>query len=268
MKILRPSFRACRRDAPAFTLLELLVTMGVVSLLLALVVPAIKGMSGAADLTGAAYTIQGALDQARMYAVANNTYTWVGFFEEDNTQPSQTPAVPGVGRVVIATMASRDGTRIYNKAQAAAGTLSTQTLPASRLVVIGKPIKVNNVHIFNAAAQTIGARAAGIIKDQNIVGLTSQPLFFSMQYPQTNAGAEYTFGVRPVRTAAGVPVANGMVQFSPRGEAISDAGPLIVPATVLEIAIQEAHGNRIDPGANVIALNISGLTGQTTLFRP
>ncbi|XHR27099.1 MAG: Tfp pilus assembly protein FimT/FimU [Chthoniobacteraceae bacterium] len=267
MKTLRPIFRARRRSASAFTLLELLVTLGVVSLLFALVAPAIKGMTSAADLTRAAYTIQGALDQARMYAVANNTYTWVGFFEEDNAQPSQTPAVPGVGRVVIALVASRDGSRIYNKAQASAGNPSAQALPSSRLVLISKPIKLNNVHIFNAASQSIGTRAAGVIKDQNIVGLTSLPLLFSMQYPLVGT-AGYTFGVRPVGSSGGVPVANGIVQFNPRGEALSDAGPVIVPAPVLEIAIKEAHGNRTAAGANVIALNISGLTGQTTLFRP
>ncbi len=267
MKTLWPISRAFRRSASAFTLLELLVTLGVVSMLFALVVPAIKGMTSAADLTRAAYTIQGALDQARMYAVANNTYTWVGFFEEDNAQVSQTPAVPGVGRVVIALVASRNGTRIYNKAQASAGNPSVQALPASQLVVIGKPIKLNNVHIFNASSRAIGARAAGVIQDQNIVGLTSQPLLFSMQYPLVGT-ARYTFGVRPIGSSGGVQVANGIVQFNPRGEAICDAGPIIVPAPVLEIAIKEAHGNRAASGANVIALNISGLTGQTTLFRP
>jgi Tfp pilus assembly protein FimT len=267
MKTFPPSFRACRSGASAFTLLELLVTLGVVSVIFALVTPAIKGMTSSADLTRAAYTIQGALDQARMYAVANNTYTWVGFSEEDNAQPSQSPAVPGVGRVVIVMMASRDGTRIYDKTQALVGSPSPQVLSPSRLVLIGKPIKLNNVHIFNAASQQVGTRAAGIIKDQNIVGLTSQPLFFSMQYPLVGTEG-YTFGVRPVRSSGGMPVANGIVQFNPRGEAISDAGPLIVPAAVLEIAIKEAHGKRAATGANVIALNISGLTGQTTLFRP
>src|SRR4029077_7754580 len=85
----------------AFTLIELLIVVGIMGLLLVLIAPAFTYIKGGTDVTTTAYTIKGALDTARTYAKANNTYTWVGFFEEDASQSSTNPATAGNGRVVI-----------------------------------------------------------------------------------------------------------------------------------------------------------------------
>src|SRR6266581_5858922 len=85
-----------RRLPSGFTLIELLVVIGVIILLTALLTPVFTNLKGAGDVTSAAYTIKGVLEQARTYAMANNTYTWVGFFEEDVS--NSTPAVAGNGR--------------------------------------------------------------------------------------------------------------------------------------------------------------------------
>src|SRR5204862_7250239 len=95
------------RDAESirgFTLLELLIVVGIIGLLLVLMAPAFTYIRGGTDVTSAAYTIKGALDTARTYAKANNTYTWVGFYEEDVS--SSTPGTAGIGRVVMETVAS------------------------------------------------------------------------------------------------------------------------------------------------------------------
>ena len=65
-----------------FTLLELFIVVGIIAILLVLLAPAFTTIKSAGDVTSAAYTIKGALDTARTYAKANNTYTWVGFYEE------------------------------------------------------------------------------------------------------------------------------------------------------------------------------------------
>src|SRR6266853_20295 len=102
----------CRGDRRrAFTLIEMLVVMGIIAILMALLAPAFTSLKSAGDVTGAAYTIKGVLDTARTYAKANNTYTWVGFFEEDVS--STTPGAAGVGRLVVSVVASNDGTIIY-----------------------------------------------------------------------------------------------------------------------------------------------------------
>src|SRR5436309_1266547 len=97
-----------------FTLLELLIVLGIVAMLMLLLAPAFTTIKSSGDVTSAAYTVKGVLDTARTYAKANNTYTWVGFFEEDVSQPSNIPAAAGTGRVVMSIVASNDGTIIYD----------------------------------------------------------------------------------------------------------------------------------------------------------
>src|SRR5438874_11614357 len=104
---------SCKQSS--FTLIELMVVIAIVTLLTALLTPAFKNLKSAGDVTSAAYTVKGVLDQARTYAKANSTYTWVGFFEEDVSQPSTTPqATAGIGRIVISVVASNHGNNIYN----------------------------------------------------------------------------------------------------------------------------------------------------------
>src|SRR5205814_4328762 len=74
-----------RRLTSGFTLIELLVVIGIIILLTALLTPAFTNLKSAGDVTSAAYSIKGVLDQARAYAMANNTYTWVGLYEENTT---------------------------------------------------------------------------------------------------------------------------------------------------------------------------------------
>src|SRR5205823_6444976 len=97
-----------------FTLLELLIVVGIIGLLMVLIAPAFTYIKGGTDVTSAAYTIKGVLDTARTYAKANNTYTWVGFYEENVANPaSPNSDTPAVGRLVISIIASKDGTMLY-----------------------------------------------------------------------------------------------------------------------------------------------------------
>src|SRR6266436_4842765 len=109
-------FNVSTLQPPAgFTLLELLIVVGIIGLLLVLIAPAFTTIKGGSDVTSAAYTIKGVLDTARTYAKANNTYAWVGFKEVDVSQDaSVSPQISGTGRVAIAIVASKDGTRGYD----------------------------------------------------------------------------------------------------------------------------------------------------------
>src|SRR5437764_11904928 len=121
-----------RERVSAFTLIELLVVMAIIAILLLLVAPAFTNIKGGRAVTSAAYTIKGVLDTARTYAKANNTYTWVGFYEEDVSQPSTSPATGGIGRLVMSISASKDGTKTYDPTN-----LGQQDLTSS-LVQVGK----------------------------------------------------------------------------------------------------------------------------------
>src|SRR5207245_4920047 len=104
--------KSCKQSG--FSLMELMLVIAVMIIVAAFIAPAFTSIKGAGDVTNAAYTIKGVLEQARTHAMANDTYTWVGFYEEDASKASTNPATAGPGRVVISTVASRDGTRVYD----------------------------------------------------------------------------------------------------------------------------------------------------------
>src|SRR5437773_2892534 len=127
-----------------FTLLELLIVVGIIALLMVLIAPAFTTIKGGSDVTSAAYTIKGVLDTARTYAKANNTYIWVGFYEEDVSQSSVIPAPDRrctgcVGRDVISVVASKDGTNVYGS--------SNGTIDPTKLTQVGKLTKLENIHL-------------------------------------------------------------------------------------------------------------------------
>lgn len=66
-----------RRAPRAFTLVELLSVMGIISVLLAVTIPALKGLHGAGSRKSAVRTLMGALDQARMLAISDGRATYV-----------------------------------------------------------------------------------------------------------------------------------------------------------------------------------------------
>src|SRR6476660_1433857 len=133
-----------RERACAFTLLELLIVMGIVALLMVLIAPAFTGIKGGTDVTNAAYTIKGVLDTARTYAKANNAYTWVGFYEENAPDPSSSPANPGTGRIVMSIIASKDGTMVYTGNLPSSVTLDGPPNQTA-LIQVGKLTKIDNV---------------------------------------------------------------------------------------------------------------------------
>src|SRR5256885_13884133 len=109
-----PTIANHARRSFGFTLIELLIVIVIIAVLLVLIAPAFTTIKGGTDVTSAAYTIKGMLETARTYAKANNTYTWVGFYEEDVSQSSTSPATAGTGRIVMSIVASKDGTTVYN----------------------------------------------------------------------------------------------------------------------------------------------------------
>jgi prepilin-type N-terminal cleavage/methylation domain-containing protein len=248
-----------------FSLIELLVVMALIGLLVALTIPAMNSIKGAGNVTKAAYDIAGALEQARAYAMANNTYTWVGFFEEDASQPSATPATAGTGRLVLSFVASKDGSTVYTNVVSPAA-----TIPPGGFVQIGKLIKIDNVHLKSAIADdpvfpigkgtgaTFDARPA-VAWDTAKIGDTSPPdSLRPIQYPVGAATpaptAQYTF--------------KKLIQFNPLGEArVNNNNYSLKPA--VEIGLQPSRGTVPDTNSkNVIAIQITGIAGRVNIYRP
>lgn len=268
----------------AFTLIELLVVISIMAILIALGAANIPGLMGAQSVTGNGYALADLLEAARTFALANNTYVWVGFFEEDGSQPSQTPAVSGTGRVIISVVASPSGTR-YNENSI------TGTLPAAfgagapsnivSLIQLNKVVRLNNSHLVanNGSAQPV----------RPIVPLAYQVGDIAGQAPKNATGAfalhvgspsgnptTFTYPLVPGASPAQYSFAK-IIEFNSQGEAskidenvISGPGP----QGAMEIALQPTHGSAISPaysGANqnkaAIAIQVQGLTGQVRVYR-
>ena len=260
-----------------FTLLELLIIIGVIGVLLSLIAPAFTTIKSGTDVTSAAYAIKGALDAARTYAKANNTYTWIGFYEEDVSQPTTNPPTAGVGRVVISIVASKNGTNVYG--------LGNGAIDPTKLTQIGKLTKIENIHLplfaicqSNCTGETFDTRPAvqndptagynySRFGELNAAPPNTAPYTtpYNFQYPVGNPApaAQYTF--------------SKLLQFSPRGESRVNGDSYDI-RRVVEIGLIQTHGAVTPPpsgggtgGPNftgdLIAVQINGFAGDVRIYR-
>jgi type II secretory pathway pseudopilin PulG len=270
-------------------LLELLIVIGIIAVLLVLLAPAFTNIKSAGDVTSAAYTIKGALDTARTYAKANNTYTWVGFYEEDVSVPSVTPApdprCPScVGRLVMSIVASKNGTHL-GADQNSSATGTENFIDPTQLSQVGKLVKIDNIHlplftVGTGTGDTFDARPsptpdpfvgynASRFGELNAAAPNTAPYDttnngltkFPFQYPVTNPAPAWQYRFR--RT----------LRFSPSGECrINSTYDM---RSVVEVGLLQTHGNVTptpspSPGqypGNVAAVQITGLGGNVKVYQ-
>jgi len=270
-----------RRLTSGFTLIELLVVIGVVILLTALLIPAFTNLKSAGDVTSAGYTIKGVLEQARTYAMANNTYTWVGFYEEDVSQPSTNPPTPGVGRLVISIVAAKDGVQGFDPTAVAS---ATNRLDIARLIQVGKLTKIDNVHLplfaipTGTPGNTFDTRPA--VQNDPVVGYNDS------RFGELNASPPNTAPVSnngsskfPFQYPVGNPIPTAQytftktLQFDSRGEARINSSYDV--RAVIEIGLLPTHGN-VAPTptpsagnyiANAVAVQLNGVAGNVKVYR-
>lgn len=272
-----------RERISAFTLLELLIVIGIIALLLVLIAPAFTSLKGAGDVTSAAYTIKGVLDTARTYAKANNTYSWVGFFEEDISNPPN----PGTGRLMMSIVASKDGNNLgADPSSNATGT--ENWIDPTQLTQVGKLVKIDNIHLplFNICAncrgETFDTRPS--VQQDPVVGYNASRFGelnalppntapydtinngltkFPFQYPVGNPAPPRQYSFR--RT----------LRFNPRGECRINSTYDV--RKIVEIGLLQTHGTTIPPGTgtgslinydgNVAAVQITGFGGHVKIYR-
>ena len=250
-----------RERASAFTLLELLIVIAIIALLMVLIAPAFTYIKGGTDVTSAAYTIKGVLDTARTYAKANNTYTWVGLYEEDVSQSSTNPATAGTGRLVISIVASKNGTMLYT------GNLTNSVIldgPPNQtaLIQIGKLTKIDNVHLKGFAAAT-STPPPDTFDTRPVVTSTAAQIGDNNFPPNPALTFHY-----PVGTSPGQYPFTKVIQFSPRGEAVVTNNSYTF-APFSEIGVEPTHGAAVPastPG-NVVAIQFNGFAGGVKIYR-
>ncbi len=240
---------------------ELLAVIAIMVLMMAFVGPVIRGLKGSRDIVSNTYNIAGTLEQARAFAMANNTYTWVGFFEEDGAAPSPTAlttngAAAGVGRVVTCIFASKDGQRYT-------GTNPTHlAVTATNIAVVGNVRKYEGTHLVTSADNLTAAPAASrdsfgpqISTNGTEIAPLSTSIAAEAKYPVAGTTANYKF--------------KRFVEFNPYGEAnlLDRAVVDFPPAQWIGLGLRRANGQAPDPNP-VANIFVEGLTGRVHVFLP
>jgi type II secretory pathway pseudopilin PulG len=274
-----------------FTLLELLIVVGIIATLMVLMAPAFTYIKGGTDVTSAAYTIKDVFDTARTYAKANNTYTWVGFYEEDVSQASPVqapdPRCTGcVGRLVMSIVASTDGTNLG--ADISSGATGTENfIDATRLTQVGKLVKIENIHLplfalGTGTGDTFDARPSPIpVADASFsrFGELNALPPITAPYEVTNGGLTQF----PFQYPVGNPVPTWQYRFR-RTLRFSPTGECRINSTydvrrMVELGLLQTHGiatpsARSGGGTsfatwdgNVVAVQITGFGGNVKIYR-
>jgi len=238
-----------RRASRAFTLVELLVVIAIMAIMAAVAVPALKGLNAAGQFNKSIRQITATIDQARSYAVAQNTYVWVMIYSYAGT----TSTLPSV---YLAAYASNDGTDPV-------GVGTTQGI---------------DTDLAQGYPDSKGTTFSPIFRWQSFASL-----YFSMPTaasPSSGASPASPF----VQPATGsphytlqasnqiIPTLQAVIEFLPSGGVQVNAAPdttALVPATALvfQPVLGSAGGNPVYDTRNIATIWINGLTGLTTVYR-
>ena len=244
--------------------------IGIVALMMVLLVPAVVNMKGAGDMTNGTYAIASVLEQARAYAMGNNTYVWVGFFEEDANAASTDPATAGNGRVVLSTVASMDGTCVYDPNSS----VNPDPIDRTMLRQVNKLVKLDNIHLqiltdgtgtggnFDGRP-TVDSDAFTGTRSSKIGNINATPVSESSPPTNTKFPFHYPLSVDPTSAQY---TFRKTIQFSPRGEAsINSTYDL---RRVSEIGVVPTRGNTVlADNANISAIQFSGIAGNFRVYR-
>jgi prepilin-type N-terminal cleavage/methylation domain-containing protein len=240
-----------------FTLIELIVVISIMAFLMLLGAPAFNMISGSRDVSQSASDITSTLESARAYAMANNTYVFVGISEVNGlNSTSEVNQNTGIGRLVMIVVASKDGTNNYD--------MSNQWQGEGNLQPISRPKVFNKIHMadFSGMTTNAGPMASRIeISSAESLGSSQVGAQSLFSWPLGTSSTQYNF--------------YKVIQFDPRGTATLQSGA--TPSGMsqwVEIGLQEAKGNVVPVSiqdvskGNIAAIQIDGVTGSVRVYRP
>jgi prepilin-type N-terminal cleavage/methylation domain-containing protein len=221
-------------SASGFSLTELLVVIAIMAMLTVIGLPALSALSTSGGMNETVAELGGLLDQARQYAVAQNTYVWVAFYPNTSATEGNT--------LTVAIVASKDGTDPSPWADY--GTIPSDTLGLMGRVKTFKQIKLSDAGAFTADLISTLPTSPAVDSANNLADNTA---VFHIKLPGATAATSFTRAI----------------QFTPRGEVRNNSNPI----DIVEFGVQPQKHTTSD-AHNVAVIRINGTTGQTLVYRP
>ncbi|HEY0256567.1 MAG TPA: prepilin-type N-terminal cleavage/methylation domain-containing protein [Candidatus Methylacidiphilales bacterium] len=210
-----------------FSLVELLCVIAIVSVLASATAPSIMGMLSGDQLTNNVYQLGGLVQQARVTAVTQHTYVWLGF---SSTTKDGSPAV------VVAMVSGNSG-------------LSTD-LNNSNYRLATKLVALKNVKL---AALTDYKSLPGYDTTDNPTDAGAQSYTFTMSIPGNTAakfGSVIAFGP------------DGQANVTQTGGSLPPGGSLQLVQCV-GLGLDASPSNKL----RAAAIQVHGLSGQVSILR-
>jgi Tfp pilus assembly protein FimT len=274
-------------------MLVVLVIMSILSVLIAVSFSSILSSSYDSELAN----FQSLLTRARAYAVANNSYVFVGIQEIDSTVSAnatpQTPLLNG-GAIMVAVITTSDGSRGYDPTatklsttttpptvgsattvpdptylNSSSGTTSTGLVAATPVIVT--PIeRFDNLHIIACPS---GQNNNLVFPKNTPLQQTSLPAIgkvLNLGNP-SGAASSLTFSWPPGSAASVAKYTfSEVIQFNPQGEAQVINGPNVDGLLqYIEIDLETMHGKALPnpQSPNNSTIVIDGVSGSVRIFR-
>ncbi len=208
--------------------MELLVVMAIMGVLLGLVGIAFSNLGRSGALNKSASDIAGILEMARAQAMSQNTHVWVGF---KNLQEGN------VDSVLVGVVGSKNGTSDED----------------GDVVQLGRIRRFENLQIVSGLPNETdtGAERPAVSSGNYLLDGESTRSF------SVGSGTnKVDFDPADDDTA--------VIQFNSRGEA--RMGDTL--RRIIEIGLQTSIGDKIINEENFAAIQVGGLTGSVSLYRP
>jgi Tfp pilus assembly protein FimT len=211
---------------------ELLTVLAIAAILAGLTLPALGSLMKARSFDQNLATLSGTLEQARQYAVAQNTYVWVAFALDSAN-----------ARVDVAVFASPDGTDSSTSWTGTPGAGSTTLVPIAKI----------QTFTFTNLVSPNGTSTARTVAPASIPSSVGQPL--------NNSTASFTITLPGQSSTT---TFNYALQFTPSGEARIQDG---TPVDFIEFAVQSMKAAGVTNAKNGAVIQVNGLTGENRIYR-
>jgi type II secretory pathway pseudopilin PulG len=226
--------------------------MGIIILLAALVIPAMNTIKGAGDITKTASDLSDLIQQARAYAMGNNTYVYLGLKEVDQMAGGYTD---GKGQIIAAIIASKTGQRPLSTPGSTTPTaLSNDT---NTITALSRLQRFDNTHLAGSVSEINTSGGMTNMATANTADLGATDATTTFQWPVGNPKTTF----------------NKVIEIDPQGVARLQSASVTSLDQIqnwIEIPLQPSKGSAgvAANEKNAADLQIDGMTGNVQIFRP